>query len=1102
MKKSLVYLAGASLVLAVGGYQVAADTLTASPSLISATNSGTRAQVQAQLVNNQPSLLLTNLVSESETSQITVTVTSQSGYAHTYNMSAQADGSYVVYLDANFHQFDSSQFSAQFTLQKADGQTETLASYHFDWLQEPSETLAQLPETDEASSAGDGLASTSPLAEEEAAEASPSETAPEVVTDDKSSQAENQTEPPSSHTQESSPSESQEPSDSLAIETGSQPALSRPRAEVKPEELVELSSKTEPVLEAPSEEPVQIRSIINAPATSNATARATTTSLADVEGHISIQNQNNQLGMFDVVITDVRSRNGLSSVIVPVWSELGGQDDIKWYEAGRQADGSYKVSVKASDHKNNMGLYHAHLYYRLPDGNMKGVGVTQTILGDVLKGNISIQNKNDQAGSFDVLVSDVYSSAGLKTVTVPVWSETGGQDDIKWYQANRQNDGTYKVNVKVGDHKNSRGLYHAHLYYTLNDGSFKAVGGTQTLVAETIKGNISIQNKNDQAGSFDVVVSDVQSSAGLKSVTVPVWSEANGQDDMKWYQATKQADGTYKVSVKASDHKNSRGLYHAHLYYTLGDDSFRGVGGTQTVLSDAVKGQITIQNKNDQAGRFEVLVSGVQSPGGLKAVLVPVWSEAGGQDDIKWYEANRQNDGNYKAQVDISNHKYSTGLYHAHLYYKLDDDSLKAVGGTQTRLVDALKGTIAIQNKNNETGSFDVLVSGIQGPSGVKSVVVPVWSETSGQDDIKWYEASRQTDGTYKVHVEAGNHKYSTGLYHAHLYYRLGDDSFKAVGGTQTQVSISQAKPSADIRIENVNHQAGSFDVLVSNITSPYGIKEIQIPVWSETGGQDDIVWYKATAQADGTYKVSVYASRHKSNGGLYHAHPYLVQGNDVRVGLGGESLDLNYQKTRSKTIFIDPGHGGTDPGAVYGGVQEKHLALSVANLLKAKLQANGYTVIMSRTGDQSVDFTKERSRMANKTNADIFVSIHFNASGAGKTTANGIETYWYQYYPAYQPSINQAMHNDPTRLAESETLAKSVQQNLVSSTGATNRGVKRATFAVLRETAIPSVLVELGYMDNPSDLAKISTAAYQEKLATGLANGILSWYGTAGGKA
>lgn len=108
-----------------------------------------------------------------------------------------------------------------------------------------------------------------------------------------------------------------------------------------------------------------------------------------------------------------------------------------------------------------------------------------------------------------------------------------------------------------------------------------------TEVKPEVKGTINVINKNDQSGTFDVVISNVSSNVGLKEVQVPIWSAKNGQDDLKWYKAVKQSDGTYKTSVKISDHKNDRGEYLIHLYYVTDSGKQIGVGGTTTTIENA-----------------------------------------------------------------------------------------------------------------------------------------------------------------------------------------------------------------------------------------------------------------------------------------------------------------------------------------------------------------------------------------------------------------------------------------------------------------------------------------------------------------------------------
>ena len=210
-------------------------------------------------------------------------------------------------------------------------------------------------------------------------------------------------------------------------------------------------------------------------------------------------------------------------------------------------------------------------------------------------------------------------------------------------------------------------------------------------------------------------------------------------------------------------------------------------------------------------------------------------------------------------------------------------------------------------------------------------------------------------------------------------------------------------------------------------------------------------------------------------------------------VGSNGAWVkDASRDKNTKRAIFLDPGHGGSDSGAVANGVREKDLTLSVYNKVSSRLASLGYSVLTSRNTDKDVGLVS-RADQANKSNADMFLSIHFNAGGRG--ASYGIETYYYKPEAGYTPAINKENHNNPERLEKSRKLANKVQQNLLYKTGAYDRGVKRASFAVLRETSIPSILVELGFIDNQEEVSKIKTNEYQEKLADGIVDGIVEYY-------
>lgn len=647
----------------------------------------------------------------------------------------------------------------------------------------------------------------------------------------------------------------------------------------------------------------------------------TTVTIGKPQGKIDIVNNNPDTGSFDVVVSGVSDPYSVKKVVVPVWSSVNGQDDLVWYEAQRQTNGNYTVTVKASHHKNSLGEYNIHLYYVQDNGQLVGVGGTTTTVSKAQpKGTLKIENNNPDTGSFDVVVSGVSSPYGVKEVRLPTWSSDKGQDDLIWYTAVKQADGTYRATVKAVNHKKSTGEYNVHLYYIQDDGQLVGVGGTRTTVSlSQPKGTLKIENNDPATGSFDVVVSNVSNPFGVKEVKLPTWSNDKGQDDLVWHTAIKQSDGTYRARIQARDHKYSLGDYTVHLYYIQDDGQLVGVAGTQFSLAAKPKGSLKIENNNPNTGSFDVVVSDVVSPFGVKSVHLPIWSSDKGQDDIVWYTATKQSDGTYRASIQARNHKMSTGEYHIHLYYLQDNGQMIGVSGTTTTVSIAKpKGTLTIANNNSTAGSFDVVVSGVSSPEGVREVLLPTWSSTNGQDDIIWYRAVKQADGTYKAQVNLRDHKFSTGEYNIHLYYVQNDGRMVGVGGTKTTANVASEhiKPTGQITIKNNNPRLGTFEVVVTNVYSPKGVKEVSLPTWSSVNGQDDIVWYRAQRQADGSYKALVRTSSHKYSTGEYNIHLYYVQNDGSLVGVGGTTT------TVKRGVYDTPYYSQRDPrwaGLYYG---------------------------------------------------------------------------------------------------------------------------------------------------------------------------------------
>ena len=526
-----------------------------------------------------------------------------------------------------------------------------------------------------------------------------------------------------------------------------------------------------------------------------------------------------------------------------------------------------------------------------------------------LSGTISIVNNNPTLGSFDVVISNVKAPNGVETVSVPIWSEINGQDDIIWYTADRQNNGTYTVNVKASAHKNSTGLYNVHLYYIQKDGQLTGVGGTTTQVfigktPEQLKpkASFAIENNNAKAGTFDAVITNISAPLGVKEVLVPSWSLENGQDDLIWHKATKQNDGSYRVTIKASEHKGNKGNYRADAYI-VDNANNRHYIAEKVVSVDYARpsGVLTIENNNTAAGTFDAVVRNIVAPTGLKEVLVPSWSLAGGQDDLIWHKATRQADGSYRVTIKATDHKNSTGKYRADAYIVDDSNKRfylteKVVEVTQTRP----SASLVIENNNADLGTFDAVIRNIVAPNGVKEVLVPSWSLVNGQDDLVWHKASRQSDGSYRVTIKASEHKNSLGNYRADVY--IVDNANQRHYVTETIVDVKHNKPVGTISVVNNNKDTGTFDVIISDVYSSKGVRTVQVPIWSEKDDQDDIIWYEATRQANGTYTVNVQATNHKNSTGLYNIHLYYILNDGSQVGVGGTTTTVEFRNAKTKT--------------------------------------------------------------------------------------------------------------------------------------------------------------------------------------------------------
>ena len=596
-------------------------------------------------------------------------------------------------------------------------------------------------------------------------------------------------------------------------------------------------------------------------------------------------------------------------------------------------------------------------------------------------GTLLIENNNPVAGTFDAVVRDIEAPNGLKEVLVPTWSLENGQDDLIWHKAMREPDGSYRAKIKASDHKDSTGNYRADAYVIDKKGRAQYL--SQKIVAVDYarpSGALSIENNNTVAGTFDAVVRDIVAPNGVKDILVPSWSLAGGQDDLIWHKATRQADGSYRVTIKATDHKNSTGRYRADAY--LVDNSNTPFYLTEKVVEvtqTRPTASLIIENNNAELGTFDAVVRNISAPNGIKEVLVPSWSLVNGQDDLIWHKATRQSDGSYRVTIKSDEHKNSLGNYRADLY--IVDNKNQHHYITET-VVDVKHnkpiGTISIVNNNKDTGTFDVIIKDVYNPKGVRTVQVPTWSDKDGQDDLRWYEATRQANGDYKVSVKASDHKNSTGKYHIHLYYIQNDGSRVGVGTTTTEVEFRNAQTKTQAAIKNVNATNGTYTVAVDQAPQGRQIKNIRVAAWSKAH-QENLYWYSATPTGMHT-EITVSANNHGNEAGNYTTHVYVdyKDGGVEGFNLGQTALSPRNQKVNPQTTY----YSQRDPrwaGKYYGvsnvdqsGCVPTSLAMTFTDIL-------GRTILPTTVADYLYNNTDSFNKGEAGTDSDGIVAATRN---------------------------------------------------------------------------------------------------------------------------
>ena len=460
------------------------------------------------------------------------------------------------------------------------------------------------------------------------------------------------------------------------------------------------------------------------------------------------------------------------------------------------------------------------------------------------RGDIAIESHDN--GDFSVVISNVSDQNGVLGVSVPIWSEKNGQDDIIWYNATRLNNGNYKVNVSLTDHKNERGLYNVHLYYVETNGKLVGVGGTTyTVPAKVEETHTTTSYSLPDSGTYTF-----KERTGIKA------EPRVASPELAYYVAGMSVNYDKIVS----------GDGYQWLSYLSYNGNRRYVAVAKLAQQESKpSGTINIENLSNLG--FDVHITNVS--GGDKAiqgVSVPVWTAKDGQDDLVWHQADRQSDGSYKVRINVSDHKAEAGEYIVHLYY-VQDGKMVGIGGTST--------TVPVQNatRHNLPASGSYTFTARTGIKAEPRVASP---------ELAYYDAGMSVN--YDKIVSGDGYEWLS-----YLSYN-GNRRYVAVA----KLAQQESKPSGTINIENLSNLG--FDVHITNVSGgDKAIQGVSVPVWTAKDGQDDLVWHQADRQSDGSYKVRINVSDHKAEAGEYIVHLYYVQDGKM-VGIGGTSTTVPVQ--------------------------------------------------------------------------------------------------------------------------------------------------------------------------------------------------------------
>ncbi len=458
-----------------------------------------------------------------------------------------------------------------------------------------------------------------------------------------------------------------------------------------------------------------------------------------------------------ISVANVPDQANVNTVRYALWSKNDGQDDLEWlvsnYDKARAA--SY-LDFDISGHKDG-GTYYVHAYAYNKAGAasfVAGASFNVTKLGQMSCGELIVET-DASTGSFSITAPDVYYPGTIGSVKIAVWSKNDMRD-LVWYDAVK-NGSNYSISSDVSKHAYNMGTYNAHLYIINSAGKYEYLDGASFEMKASVKA-FNIEKSSSDEAIYTAALYGASIPGGIKSVSFGVWSEQNGQDDLRWYNGS-GSNGNYTAAIDIRNHKTP-GKYFVHVYAVSqsGSDVFLAAGEFEVYAS--VRAALSISGSDTDRGYFGVILNISEASTAISDVKFKVWC-ADNESDTGYYAATESN-GVYSASINIANHLGNRGNYKIRADVTLANGIVISAANTTHYFSPNAYITIGL---SDGTAKRQVTFT----DSSISECTFIVWTERGGVNDRKEYTPVSDGNGNFSIEVNMNDFIYD-GKYYVHIY--------------------------------------------------------------------------------------------------------------------------------------------------------------------------------------------------------------------------------------------------------------------------------------------------------------------------------------------